>query len=98
MDSRGVDEDRLVAGSVQDAVDPAPGRVRGAGSDRDLRIEDPVDERRLADVRSPDDGDESRAKGNLVTRGLGGFAIVGRAHLVVDAGLSLGSSPALLTS
>ena len=49
-----------------DRVDVAPRRLGLVGDDRDLRPDQRVHERRLADVRPPDDGDEPAAEGPSV--------------------------------
>ena len=60
LKSRQVGEHELVAIAVCDSQDPSTRRLRLVRDDRDLAAAQRVDERRLADVRPPGDGDESR--------------------------------------
>jgi hypothetical protein len=52
-----IEEDDLPLGSVADADDAVPRRLRLRRHDRELHADERVQERRLADVRAPDDGD-----------------------------------------
>ena len=54
-----VGEHELVAVAVRDPEDAPPRRLRLVRDDRDLAAAERVDERRLADVRPPRDGDEA---------------------------------------
>ena len=56
-----VDEDHLRVGGRQDAAHASARRLRLVADDRHLAPAHRVDERRLADVRSPDECDESAA-------------------------------------
>ena len=55
-----VDEHELGVGPVEDAAHPVAGRLRLVRDDRHLGPADRVDERRLADVRPPDQRHEPR--------------------------------------
>src|SRR5581483_3616847 len=55
-----VREHELVVVAVRDPEDAAPRRLRLVGDDRHLAAAERVHERRLADVRPPSNGDESR--------------------------------------
>ena len=56
-----VDEDRLAGGRGADADDAGPRGLRLRGDDGHLRADECIQQRRLADVRPPDDGDGARA-------------------------------------
>src|SRR5215217_319532 len=60
VEPRRVYEDDLHLGRRHDPADPLPRRLRFVGDDRDLLSDERVYERRLADVRPADDGDDPR--------------------------------------
>ena len=64
VDAGRVDEDDLRLGQRPDADDAVPRRLRLRRDDRDLRADERVQQRRLADVRPADDRDVSRAVGH----------------------------------
>ena len=68
LETRQVGEDELVVVAVRDPEDPAPRRLRLVGDDRDLAAAERVDERGLADVRPPGDGDEAATSRGQVPR------------------------------
>ena len=68
LHAREVDQHELAAVAVALADDPADRAPRGlrlVGDDRDLRADERVHERRLADVRPAGDRDEARARHQL---------------------------------
>src|SRR5712691_9072503 len=60
LETRQVGEYELIVVPVRDPEDPSAGRLRLVGHDRDLAPRERIDERGLADVRPPGDGDEAR--------------------------------------
>ena len=60
VDPRRVEEDDLAGLVRMDAEDAVARRLGLIGDDRDLMLDDAVDECRLADIRAADDGDETR--------------------------------------
>jgi hypothetical protein len=59
LESRRVDEHELRVARAHDSADTMAGRLRFARGDRHPRADEPVDERRLADVRAADNCDEA---------------------------------------
>ena len=57
-DAGRVDENDLAVAFDRDAANGRPGRLNFMRDDRDLGADERVDERRLAGIRRPDDGDE----------------------------------------
>ena len=60
--SGGVDEHQLVVIPVHDAADVVAGRLGATRGDRDLSPDQGVRQGRLADIGTPDDGDEAGAE------------------------------------
>ena len=58
LEAAGVDDDEAPAVPLGVAVQPVAGRPRAVLDDRRALAEEPVEQRALADVRSPDDGDD----------------------------------------
>ena len=61
---RGVDQDQLGVGPVDDPADRVPGRLRLSRRDRDLVADERVGERRLAGVGPSDEAGEAGAVGH----------------------------------
>ncbi len=57
-----IDKDELGIRIGQNAMDTVPGGLRLVGGDADLLAHQGIGQRGFADVRSPDDGDETGAK------------------------------------
>ena len=62
VDARRIEEDDLTFVVRMDAEDAVARRLGLIGDNRDFVFDDMVDERRLADIRAADDGDEPRFK------------------------------------
>jgi hypothetical protein len=65
VDSRSVHERDLGARTARDPENAFPRRLRLIGNDRDFLADEPVHERRLARVRTPDDRHLARAEDGL---------------------------------
>jgi hypothetical protein len=61
-EARGIDEDELDAGAVDDALDGVAGGLGFGADDRDFRVDEGVEERGLADVGTSDQGDQPGAE------------------------------------
>src|SRR5512132_94476 len=70
-DARGVDEDEGVVATFEDSVDRVTGRARRLRDDHAVVPEDRVQQRRLTDVRPPEDRDADCVVGSLLTPGTG---------------------------
>ena len=68
LDAGQIDEHELPVGAGGDAADRAARRLRLVGDDRDLRADDRVGERRLADVGPAGERDEARSGRRMVLR------------------------------
>ena len=73
-----VDEHELRVVRRPDTSDPVPGRMRNTGDDRDLLAGERVDERRLADIRTAGDGDETGPQGSSHVSGRSSLGVVVR--------------------
>src|SRR5215468_4804515 len=62
LEARGIDENELGVRARHDSVDAVASGLRLAGRYRHPRTDQPVDERRLADVRTADDRDQAAPK------------------------------------
>jgi hypothetical protein len=62
VQARGVDQHELGPGQVADADDPVAGGLGLVGNDRDLFVEDPVEQGLLADIGPADQGNETGAE------------------------------------
>src|SRR6185437_8905179 len=71
VNARRVDEDDLPAGAVVDAGDAVPRRLRLGRDDGQLLADDPVEQRRLADVGSAQDRNGARHAARARVRGAG---------------------------
>src|SRR4029079_13567205 len=85
-----VDEDELRALVGEDPLDAMARGLRLARRDRDVRADDLVEQRRLADVRAADDGDGAGAERLLRRLGL---APVAHAFFLAPAFSSSASTP-----
>ena len=68
-DARGVDEDEGAIAAFEDGVDRVAGRAGRLRHDHAVVAEDRVQERRLADVRPPEDRDANRIVRSLLAAG-----------------------------
>ena len=71
IDTGGVDEDESAIPAPEDGVDRIAGRARRLRHDHAVVTQDCVQQRRLADVRPPEDRNADRIVGSLLAPGAG---------------------------
>ena len=98
----GVDDGEGAAVPVGVVGDPVAGHAGDVLDDRLAAADDPVDQRRLADVGPADDGEDRHRAGGSAVRGLGvvrrGASARSWCSLVGDPGGGVGSRPSLAGS